>query len=63
MQPKVIIEVTISATGKTAKLSHEVKNRGKITEEHHFSFVLNNGNEFAHYVFGKDEADALKRYL
>ena len=46
-----------------------INNKGKVTEEHHLSIFTKgtartpNGKLLGHYVFGKDEAEQLKRFL
>jgi hypothetical protein len=63
----IILKVTDHKTSDTVVLSHEVKNAGKITEEHHIGFhSLKDpieGPTLAMYVLSADAARELKAHL
>jgi hypothetical protein len=63
----LLIKVTDHPTADEVVLTHEVKNEGKMTEEHHIRIHPVKGNvegrPIAHYVLDKAAAAELKRHL
>ena len=63
----LLIKITDQETLDEVALVHEVKNEGKVTEEHHIRIHSVKGNvegkPLHHYVMGKSEAAELKRHL
>lgn len=65
----LLIEAVNTATGLEVDIYHEVKNAGKLTEEHHVSIFTKGtsrapaGKILAHYVFGSEAARELKAHL
>lgn len=65
----LLIEGTNSTTGTEVDIYHEIKNEGKLTEEHHISVFTKGtgrspaGKILAHYVISKDAAAELKAHL
>jgi hypothetical protein len=63
----LLIKVTDHFTSEIVVMTHEVKNEGKVTEEHHIRIHPEkgevDGKPIEHYVLGKEEALELKRHL
>jgi hypothetical protein len=63
----IILKVADKKTGDTVVLSHEIKNKGKLTEEHHISIhALKSPVEsptLATYILDAGAAKELKAHL
>jgi hypothetical protein len=65
----LLIYATDSGTGKQVDVYHEVKNAGKMTEEHHISIFTKGrlgapaGRLLAHYVLDGKAARELKEHI
>jgi hypothetical protein len=65
----LLIEATNTTTNLPVDMYHEVRNEGKMTEEHHFSFFAKStqrspsGKLISHYVLDAQAAAELKRHL
>jgi len=44
-------------------VEHEVKNEGKVTEEHHFRLRKRNDQRIIYFVMGRDAARELRRHI
>jgi hypothetical protein len=65
----LLIHATDTNTGKVVDVYHEVKNAGKVTEEHHFSIFTKGrmgapaGRLVYHFVTDANAAKELKAHL
>lgn len=59
----IVIKATDQASLSEITFEHEVKNKGKVTEEHHFYIRRQEDGRVYHFTMGSAEAKELKAHI
>jgi hypothetical protein len=59
----IVLKATNQDGLEEITVEHEVKNEGKVTEEHHFRLRKDNDQRIIYFVMGRDTARELRRHI